>query len=275
MRKFLSGALAALIASSSAYAADVFQPEPVQPAPVEVAPVSTSGWYLRGDVGYGWTHMRGASYYQGGPGGYKADFDDTDLDGGVVLGGGVGYQWNDYFRTDVTLDYLFDGDFNGSTSGSCGVAEDCVSTDRASWSALSLLANAYVDLGTYYGVTPYVGAGIGATRVNWGNLRNTSCSVDNPDDCDDSVSHNGKDSWRFTYALMAGASVDLTCNWKADAGYRFRQISGGDMFGYAMNGGPGEDDGFFVHEARVGLRYTFNTCEVPYVPPPVEPAIYK
>lgn len=274
MMKYLGSAVAALVVSSSAFAADAFQPEPVQPMPVEAVALSTGGWYLRGDVGYGWTHMRGASYYQGGPDGTKTDFDDTDLDGGVVLGGGVGYQWNDYFRTDVTLDYLFDGDFNGSTSGSCGVSDDCVSSDRASWSALSLLANAYVDLGTYYGVTPYVGAGIGATRVNWGNLRNTSCSVDDPSNCDDTVTHSGKDSWRFTYALMAGASVDLTCNWKADAGYRFRQIAGGDMFGYALNGGPGEDDGFFVHEARVGLRYSFNSCEVPYVPP-AEPIVYK
>ena len=160
-------------------------------------------------------------------------------------------------------------------------AANCVSTDRASWNALSLLANAYVDLGTYGGVaggfggvTPYVGAGIGATRVNWGSLRNTSCDINDPGNCDESTTHDGEDSWRFTYALMAGASIDLTCNWKADAGYRFRQIAGGDMFGYANNGGPGEDDGFYVHEARLGLRYTFNSCEVPYVPP-VEPVVYK
>ncbi|QRM56580.1 outer membrane protein [Sinorhizobium sp. BG8] len=274
MRKYLYGAVAALIGSTSAFAADVYQPEPVQPAPVEQVVVSSSGWYLRGDLGYGWTHMRGANYYQGGPGGFKTDFDDTDLDGGVILGGGVGYQWNDYLRTDVTVDYLFDSDFKGSTSGSCGVAANCVSTDRASMSALSLLANAYVDIGTYGGVTPYVGAGIGATRVNWGNLKNTSCDANDPSNCDPTITHKGRDSWRFTYALMAGASVDLTCNLKADAGYRFRSIDDGDMFGYAMNGGPGKDEGFYVHEARIGLRYSFNACEVPYVPP-VEQPVYK
>lgn len=282
MKMLLSTALAALIASSSAFAADLYQPEPAPITPAAPVAVSTSGWYLRGDVGYAWNHLRGASYWQGGPGGFNADFDDANVDDSWVIGGGVGYQWNDYFRTDVTLDYMFDSDFEGSTSGGCGVAADCVSTDRASWNALSLLANAYVDLGTYGGVaggfggvTPYVGAGIGATRVNWGSLRNTSCDVNDPSNCDGSVKHDGEDSWRFTYALMAGASVDLTCNWAADAGYRFRQIAGGDMFGYAMNGGPGDDDGFYVHEARLGLRYTFNSCEAPYVPPPVEPAIYK
>lgn len=273
MRKLLSAAIAALIASNSAFAADVFQPEPAPPAPIEAVPLTTSGWYLRGDVGYAWTDMRGASYWQGGTGGTWTDFDDADSDDSWFVGGGVGYQWNDYFRTDVTLDYMFDTDFRGSTTGACGIGPNCVSSDRASFNAWTLLANAYVDFGTYAGITPYVGAGIGATRVNWGNLRNTSCEVGDPSNCDDTVTHNGHDSWRFTYALMAGASIDLTCNWAADAGYRFRQIDGGDMFGLANNGGPGDDDGFFVHEARVGLRYTFNTCEAPLPPP--EPIVYK
>ena len=237
----------------AALAADMpgdYPPPPPIKRSIDV--IANRGWYVRGDVGYGWTHMRGASYYQGGPDGTKTDFDDTDLDGGVVLGGGVGYQWNDYFRTDVTLDYLFDGDFNGSTSGSCGVSDDCVSSDRASWSALSLLANAYVDLGTYYGVTPYVGAGIGATRVNWGDLRNTSCSVDDPGDCDDTVTHSGKDDWRFTYALSAGASYEFHNGMKLDVGYRFTDVAGGDMFSSAD--ASGRDDGFKRHEFRVGLR---------------------
>ncbi len=42
--------------------------------------------------------------------------------------------------------------------------------------AYSLLANAYVDLGTYGYITPYVGAGIGGTYVKWDKLRNTSCA---------------------------------------------------------------------------------------------------
>ena len=29
------------------------------------------------------------------------------------------------------------------------------------------MANGYVDLGTYVGLTPYVGAGLGYTYVNW------------------------------------------------------------------------------------------------------------
>ncbi len=48
------------------------------------------------------------------------DFDSAKLDDNLTLGGGVGYQVNNYLRTDVTLDYLFKSDFKGSTRGDCG-----------------------------------------------------------------------------------------------------------------------------------------------------------
>ena len=109
---------------------------------------------------------------------------------------------------------------------------DCTSSDRSSLTAYTLLANAYVDLGTYGYVTPYVGAGIGGSYVKWKNLRNVACA-DDGSFCDDQVTHGGKGNWRFTYALMAGASIDVTCNVKADVGYRYLHIDGGNMFGYA------------------------------------------
>ncbi|MBX8803520.1 porin family protein, partial [Ochrobactrum sp. MR28] len=83
------------------------------------------------------------------------------------LGGGVGYQVTGYFRTDLTVDYLTRAKFSGSTSGVCtanNAYADCVSNDTAKMSALSILANAYIDLGNFNGFTPYVGAGIGGTR---------------------------------------------------------------------------------------------------------------
>ena len=67
------------------------------------------------------------------------------------------------------------------------------------------MANAYVDLGTYGSITPYVGGGIGATHVNWDGDSNTSCANDGSG-CDTTFHHEGRESWRFTYALMAGAA---------------------------------------------------------------------
>ncbi|MCF3638381.1 porin family protein [Rhizobium sp. TRM95111] len=279
MKKMLSGVFAVLAAATAAEAADVYQPEVIQAPAIEQPVVAAaSGWYLRGDIGWGYNDLRGAHFYQGSNANRRS-FDSADLKSSFSLGGGVGYQINNYLRTDVTLDYMFNADFEGSTSGGCGVAADCVSTDRSSLSALSLLANAYVDIGTYGIVTPYVGAGIGGTYVKWDDLENTSCENGDPTNCDPTVTHKGKRNWRFTYALMAGASVDLACNLKADAGYRFRHVTGGNMFGYAMNGGPGSDKGFYTHEARLGLRYMLDACqEATYMPPadiPVQQPVYK
>ncbi|MEI2299504.1 outer membrane protein [Ensifer sp. MJa1] len=277
MKRILSGVVAILLSGTAAFAADVYQPPveaPVVEQPVEV--LQTSGWYLRGDVGYAWNNLRGANYYQGGPGGTITEFETADIDDSWVIGGGVGYQFNNYLRADVTVDYWGNGDFNGSTLGNCGsFPGPCRSSDVSSVSAWSVMANAYVDIGTYGAFTPYVGAGIGATHVKWDGLRNTSCEIANPGNCDPTTDHDGEDDWRFTYALMAGTAIDLTCNLKADIGYRFRQVDDGDMFAFANGGGPGFDDGFYIHEARAGLRYSFgNVCEVPYEPPP-EPIVYK
>jgi opacity protein-like surface antigen len=277
MRKVLSGVVAVLLTGTSGYAADIYQPEVIE-TPVQEAVIETGGWYLRGDMGWSYNKLRGADFYQGSNGTYRS-FDSTRLKSGFTLGGGVGYQINDHFRTDVTLDYMFKSKFNGSTSGSCGVAGNCISRDVSSLTALSLLANAYVDIGHYGIVTPYVGAGIGGTYVNWKGLDNTSCEDGDPTNCDPTFRHRGKKSWRFTYALMAGASVDVTCNLKADLGYRFRHVTKGEMFGFNAGGGPGYDKGFYSHEARAGLRYSFNGCDQQaYIPPaeiPIEQPVYK
>lgn len=283
MKYALIGFAAALFVGSTAHAADLYQQEaPPQPfyEPQQPAVESASGWYLRGDGFYSFNKLRGANFYQGGSSASLVDFSTSSVENSYGLGAGVGYQITSLLRADLTADYMFSTNFNGSTRGDCGTPglSPCTSKDLASFTALSILANAYVDLGTYYSITPYVGAGIGGTQVNWSSLSNTSCSNANPASCDPTVTHDGKSSWRFTYALMAGASVDLTCNVKADAGYRYRNVNGGEMFGYKTGGGPGYDKGFNIHEGRVGLRYTFGGCAQPapeYIPPMTPPAVFK
>jgi len=264
--------------ATNAYSADLAPVEPVPEMPPEVSVTEANGWYLRGDVGYGFTNLRGARYFQGSNSN-EIDFDRASLDDTWTVGGGVGYQINNYLRTDLTFDYLTKAKFHGSTIGSCGVSDDCTSRDISSLTAYSLMANAYVDFGTYGIVTPYAGAGIGGTYVKWNDLSNTSCDTSDSTLCDETVHHGGKGNWRFSYALMAGASVDVTCNLKADIGYRFLHVDGGSMFGYAENGGPGRDKGFNVHEARVGARYQFGGCQTAsYEPPPEIPLqqpVYK
>jgi opacity protein-like surface antigen len=264
----------AVLAAAPATAADLYQPEPVPQSAPEVRVAEVSGLYLRGDIGYSFNKLRGADYFQGSNASL-VDFDRHSIKNSYSLGAGVGYQINSRLRTDLTFDYLGKSDFTGSTHGSCGVSSSCTSRDLTSMQAYTLMANAYVDLGTYAAVTPYIGAGLGGSYVKWDNLKNTSCA-DDGSGCDATETHNGRGSWRFAYQLMAGASIDITCDWKADVGYRFRQTTSGDMFGYKDNGGPGRDKGFYTHDVHVGARYQFGGCPQPVAyEQPAQPMVYK
>lgn len=256
---------AALLAgvAGPALAADFAEPPPVEEAPppvVEAQPVDVGGWYIRGDIDYHWSNLDSIDYITYGPPPGTNDFDFGDLKGGFSLGAGVGYKINDYLRTDLTADYWFKSDFNGQTSDLI-----TTSTEESSMSALLLLANAYVDIGTWNGVTPYVGAGIGGAHVKSDTVHDPNTTETNP----------GSSNWRFAYALMAGASYCLTDKVILDAGYRFTHIEGGRMFEFdTTSSGPGFDHGINTHEVRGGLRYQFggnNGCAAPVVAYQPEP----
>ena len=183
---------------------------------------------------------------------------------------GVGYQFTDTFRADLTAEY-FEGRFNGSSSSTApcagqGAGTSCAFSTGADYSALGLMANAYVDFGTLAGFTPYVGAGLGATRLNWDTAVERATCVGGGGACAGaagSTAYEGRDSWRFTYALMAGVSYDLSDQLKLDVGYRYSHIADGEMFGFGAEalagarGDKGFDDGLSRHEIRAGPRFSF------------------
>jgi opacity protein-like surface antigen len=262
--------LAALFAgvAGPVFAADLAEPPVVEEAPPPVAyeqPADFGGWYIRGDIDYHKSDLRGIDYITYGPPPGSNVFNSADLKGSFSLGAGIGYKINDHFRTDLTGDYWFASDFNGSTTD--GVT---TSVEVSKMSAFLLLANAYYDIGTWHGITPYVGAGIGGAHVKWDTVHDPNTTETNP----------GSSNWRFAYALMAGASYCLTDRVILDAGYRFSHIQGGRMFDFDVSSsGPGFDHGINTHEVRGGLRYQFGgnngcTAPEPYIPQP-EPIYTK
>jgi opacity protein-like surface antigen len=278
MKKYLSflliGASFAATAGN-ALAADIIEAPVVidSPEPVQVA--SAGGWYLRGDIGFASNKSNGVGYHVTG----GTSLFTTAVAGKTYsLGGGVGYQIRDYFRVDLTGDYNFGGKFRGSTAGDCTLLgtnpTSCSSVDTATFTTFDLMANAYVDLGTFSGFTPYLGAGIGGTHVKWGTLTNSATCIDAAGNCNTTLpgyagtgfsgtyteSHVGSSSTRFAWALMAGASYNLSQNLKLDFGYKYKRVQGGAMFKYVAGAGTGiqgYDKGFNTHQVKVGLRYQF------------------
>jgi opacity protein-like surface antigen len=256
------------LAATPAFAFDM--PPPVEAPEYTGTIANVDGWYIRGDLGYN-------ASIDGGKPTYRtfdfttADtttntFDKARFSNDFTLNAGAGYQFNDFLRSDLTLDYFktnFKGRGNWESCNPSG-SVNCRYNDQ-NLTTLGLLLNGYVDLGTYWGFTPYLGAGAGMSYVKWGDVNQYfACSSNCSNAADNEMfAHEGVDSWRFTYALMAGTSYDLTDSLKLDFVYRFSQINAGGtqkFNGYETALGAfndkGRDKGLTRHEFRTGLRLT-------------------
>jgi opacity protein-like surface antigen len=259
-RLSLTGFAVAL--STAAYAADL--PTPVIEHIPQVPAVG--GWYLRGDIGYKFYNDPNGSFNDPVIGDLR--FQRESMDDAWMIGVGVGYQFNDYFRSDVTIDYETSANVKGyAVCGTCAGGFSTESTDVDVW---TVMLNGYVDLGTWNRITPYVGAGIGASYVTTDNTYSINPGGTGRTDYDGSHSE-----WNFAWALMAGASYAVTDNWAIDAGYQYRDL--GDAKTVKLHdAGTGETrvewDDLTAHEIRLGVRYNFGGgARVPAGPVYYEP----
>ncbi|MCO5070996.1 MAG: porin family protein [Rhizobiaceae bacterium] len=263
--------LAAAIPFAPAFAADYDPPVVIDDAP-EMVPVEVgSGWYLRGDLGYVISSKMDNPVYRiidPASGTYSLSGFQGEMDNPFTFGAGFGYHFNDLLRADLTVDGMRSGfDGRGASGSPCSGGlhgTGCRSESDSEMSAVSFMANGYVDLGTIAGLTPYVGAGAGYTYVSWDSLdTNYYCTGA----CGGvglvgQTQNGGTTDWRFTWQAMAGVAYAINSNLKLDLGYRYRQISEGDMFKWnaaeqalGATGNKGIDGDLSQHEIRIGLRY--------------------
>ncbi|WP_417687000.1 outer membrane protein [Roseibium sp.] len=246
-RLSLAGAAAAM--STAALAADL--PAPVIEHIPEV-PVS-GGWYLRGDIGY---------KVYGDPTGSFNDpvigdirFERETIDDAWMIGVGVGYQFTDYFRGDLTLDYETKAEITGYAPCTACAGGPGFSVEKADIDIWTVMLNGYVDIGTWYNITPYVGAGVGASYVTA-----SGANFVNPDGS--SQSYGGSYStWNFAWALHAGAEYAVTPNWSIDAGYSYKDLGTAKTVRYAGVGSGqtrAKNEDLTAHEFRLGVRYSFD-----------------
>jgi len=227
-------------AASAATASDL--PRRIALPPVPVLD-TTETWYLRGDVGYT-RYKRPEADFALSP--IAGDMARESFRDSAVLGVGVGFRFSPMFRADVTLDHRLDARFRGLASDAAASAV----SDRGRFHSSTLMFNAYADLGTYRGLTPYLGAGIG---VSHNVLNDYTRANDDAGTLDDLP---GGDGYGLAWALMAGLGYRLSDSFTVDLGYRYVSLGGVKTRGY--DGGAGADvESIGAHEVRLGLRYAF------------------
>jgi opacity protein-like surface antigen len=239
--------------------------------PVVEAAAVAGGWYLRGDIGIGIERGRfRENEFDAPPPGYKGRWVRQTIDDTTSFGVGVGYQFNEWFRGDITAEYRTATAFRllGRQSGQFnGVNGTAYAHITGSVSSTVVLANAYADLGNYHGITPYVGAGLGVAynRITGAGQSNTIPSPIGPVPVIAKYQDGGKLS--LAWALHAGASYDVNERLKLDIGYRYLDLgtaSTGFLYGLDNNGGTTKYPdklsmpSFASHDFRIGARWMFD-----------------
>ncbi len=188
----LAGAVAILAAPTAvvpaARAADLLPPAPqLEPPPLR-GPVEDSGFYLRGDVGVGINEASGlhSTFSDGSTLASLGAWDGpVNVGDSGVFDFGAGYQFNSWFRADLTFAYLSGATYNSKVfyqftgaGSNCpvGGGATCGDNDNATVRGGLFLANGYLDVGTWMGVTPYFGGGVGFVVYGVNGLTDVSMS---------------------------------------------------------------------------------------------------
>jgi opacity protein-like surface antigen len=252
-RKTLFAGLLAGVAGP-AFAADLYE-EPI----IEVVP-EIGGWYIRGYLGMS------NQFFDG----LESDLFDVPLehgwhdDGGFasapIVGGGIGYEFNDYLRGDLTVEWRGKSDFDALDWVNNG-GLDTTNEYTAKKSELVFMANGYYDFGAFYGFTPYVGAGIGASYNTISNFRDTNIINSGGGYADDNS------EWNFAWALHAGLGFQATDRMTIDFGYSFISLGDAETGTLHNNDGVSFPEGLnetikfndiYSHDFKLGIRYAIN-----------------
>lgn len=260
LKFFLVGTLAVVASGSTAMAADL--PEP----PVYDPPSAFGAWYLRGHIGMSNQQFGGLDHPAFDNPVYFEWLDEGNFDSAPIAGVGFGYRFNDWFRVDLTGEYRGKAEFSALDRYSDQL--DPEFDDSEEWgtnnysgkkSEWLFLANAYYDIGTWQRVTPYVGAGIGASY----NTITDFVDINAPNSSG-GFAGTGHE-WNLAWALHAGMSYKATKNLFIDFGYSFVNLGNGTTSEFTSFGGQCSVDpcqsmkfkDIISHDVKLGFRWEF------------------
>jgi opacity protein-like surface antigen len=259
----LVAAATAVLATNQARAADL---PPLPPPPIQ----EYGGWYLRGDIGM--TNQQVGRLH-------ILDFDtavglrvlDKNFEAGMLFGIGIGYKHNNWFRWDLIGEYRGETGFHGFDV--YGAPPDGTNNYTAKKSEWLLMWNAYLDLGTWKGITPFVGAGIGVSRVGIYSFRDMGIS---PLGDPTAAYAPSATKWNFAWALHAGLAYNVTPDFTIELAYRYIDLGdgrSGDLIafdGANATYNPMHFKQITSHDIKLGVRWALADLGVnQWAPPPL------
>ena len=283
--KFFIAAGAASVLSTAALAADmpsIMPPPPVYAPPPADPCCNFGGWYLRGDIGF--SNQQIKNIRLDNPAAYSSltNFNETTtFDAAGTYQIGAGYQFNNWFRADVTGQWRGNANFKGTDrfnfAWGGGVASG-IDNYSASKSEILILANAYADLGTWWCVTPFVGFGIGTARVSINGFTDTGANnanftalgvpvVSGPPVAS-FASALSDSKWNFAWAVHAGAAYKVTPNVTLELAYHYVNMGDGvtgvvSTFDSSGSGHVFKFNEITSHDVTLGVRWNFDTPPAP------------
>ena len=266
--KFIVAAGAASLLSSVAFAADM---PSIMPAPAYAPPVveDFGGWYLRGDIGF--SNQRVDRLNNVLDANNTSSVQNNSFNTAGIFGLGVGYKVNNWFRADVTGEWRGNSQFLGKDSITYpgGLGTDTYHASKSEW---VVLANAYVDLGTWWCITPFIGAGVGGARVSINNFTDQGLA-NNGFGAEPGLAFGDNASkWNLAWAVHAGLAYKVTPNFTVELAYRYLDMGDGltgdlrTFDGTNNINNPMTFKNITSHDLKLGVRWDLSSPPV-YAPP--------
>lgn len=183
-----------------------------------------------------------------------------DYKSAPFFGIGIGVIRNHWLRFDATAEYRGSSVFFAEDINNTFAYTNEYTADIESWVGL---ANAYIDLVTWRGVTPFVGAGIGIASVKVMGLKDVNVPNNGVAFGEDNTETN------FAWAIHAGLSYDVSSAVTLELGYRYLNL--GDAESGTVTAYDGTDsysgvelDDLHSHDLMLGMRWKLDRPEPAY-----------
>jgi opacity protein-like surface antigen len=268
VKSFIAAGAVSLL-STAAFAADMPIAEPPMYAPPP--PVDFGGWYLRGDIGF--SNQRVDRLNNALDVNNTSSVQNLSFNTAGIIGLGAGYRFNNWFRADVTGEYRGNSQFFGTDHITFpgGVGTDTYHATKSEW---VVLANAYADLGTWWCITPFIGAGVGGARVSINNFTDQGITNLGAGALPGLAFGDNVSRWNFAWALHAGLAYQVSPNFTVELAYRYLDMGDGltgdlrtfDGTNNVFN--PVTFRNITSHDVKLGVRWNLDSPPA-YMPPPL------